>query len=116
MPSDEEIRGYLNSVADQYNFVAKTTFNTNVEKAEWLDDVKRWRLYLKDKETGTEYTHECKILLSCSGHFTTPYIPDIPGRDTFKGEQIHSGRWDKRVDLKEKRVTLFGNGCKCSYG
>lgn len=112
MPSDLEIRTYLNGVAEQYNFNAKTTYKTNVEKAIWMDEIKRWKVYLRDRDTNTGYIHECKILLSCAGLFGTPNWPEIPGRETFKGVQMHSARWDKSVDLKGKRVTVFGNGCK----
>lgn len=34
--------------------------------------------------------------------------PDIPGFETFKGEKLHSARWDESIELKDKEVALIG--------
>jgi cation diffusion facilitator CzcD-associated flavoprotein CzcO len=40
-----------------------------------------------------------------------PYRPDIPGRDSFKGEAYHTGQWPHEpVDFRGKRVAVIGTG------
>ena len=42
--------------------------------------------------------------------FNNPAIPDIPGRNCFKGTQFHSARWDHGIDLKGKTIASIGTG------
>ena len=44
------------------------------------------------------------------GPLAEPRIPDIEGLEDFKGEVMHSARWDHSVDLKGKRVASIGTG------
>lgn len=36
--------------------------------------------------------------------------PDIKGLHSFKGDLVHSAKWQKDIDLKNKRVAVIGNG------
>jgi len=111
-PSADEIKEYLLRVAADYGIPAKTTFRTAVYAAEWDGSRDRWRVHLRSLDTGEEYVHECKILVSAVGLLTDPNVPDIKGRETFAGEQVHSARWKRDVQLEGKRVALVGNGCE----
>ena len=50
------------------------------------------------------------VLVSAVGLFNNPSIPDIAGRDQFKGTQFHSARWDHASTFAGKRVAVIGNG------
>jgi hypothetical protein len=40
-----------------------------------------------------------------------PYFPDVPGRESFTGEQHHTGLWPATpVDFAGKRVAVIGTG------
>ncbi len=40
-----------------------------------------------------------------------PYFPDVPGRDDFRGESVHTGLWPTTpVDFTGKRVAVIGTG------
>lgn len=43
-----------------------------------------------------------------------PNIPDLPGRELFKGDIFHSARWDHSVDITGKNVVVVGNGCSAT--
>ncbi|KAA8892778.1 monooxygenase [Sphaerosporella brunnea] len=111
MPSNTEIIAYADEVAAKYDIPARATLQTEVVKAEWLEDRSRWRVYLRDLVTGEEYTHECKILFSATGQLGVPNYPELPGQETFQGKIFHSARWDHAVELDGKRVAVVGNGC-----
>ena len=36
--------------------------------------------------------------------------PDIPNRECFKGEMLHSAAWPKGATMKDKRVAVIGVG------
>ncbi|KAK3319711.1 hypothetical protein B0T19DRAFT_361556 [Cercophora scortea] len=110
----DEIWAYQKAVADKYDLVRRMTFNASVERCEWLETTSRWRLHIRDTTTDTVFLHECQFLLPATGYFSAPRALDIPGASTFQGPVIHSARWpasDGGVDLTNKRVVLFGNGC-----
>ena len=50
------------------------------------------------------------FVVVCSGTFSTPLVPEFPGRDRFQGEVGHSSRFPKEVELEEERVVVVGGG------
>ncbi|EMT74112.1 4-hydroxyacetophenone monooxygenase [Fusarium odoratissimum] len=107
----EELYEYIMEVAKKHHLLDKMTFGAQVEKCEWFEEQARWRLTIRDLETGSLFSHECQFLFSATGLFSNPRELDIPGVKSFKGPIIHSARWRHDVDLTGKRVVLFGNGC-----
>jgi cation diffusion facilitator CzcD-associated flavoprotein CzcO len=112
MPSNQEIKEYVDGVVDDYNLRPQMSFATEVVRSVWREDANRWLLYLRDLQTGSEYTHECQILFAATGLLVEPRPCDIPGAQDFRGSIFHSGRWDHSVDLEGKNVIVIGNGCK----
>src|SRR3546814_16330817 len=56
-------------------------------------------------------TTRARHLVAATGVLSVPFFPDVPGRDDFKGEQHHTGRWPATpVDLAGKRVAVIGTG------
>jgi 4-hydroxyacetophenone monooxygenase len=47
--------------------------------------------------------------MTAAGQFTGPKYPDAPGRETFAGEQVHTGVWHD-PELEGKRVAVVGVG------
>lgn len=111
LPPREELFQYLKTVAEKYDLPPKMTFNVNVDRCEWLEDRSVWRLHMHDRKTGKVHIHECQFLFAASGLLVTPRELDVPGKETFKGPLFHSAEWRHDVDLTDKRVVLFGNGC-----
>ncbi|KAK1753013.1 hypothetical protein QBC47DRAFT_453672 [Echria macrotheca] len=111
LPSAAELRAYLQRVADDYDLPSKMVFNTAVERCEWIEERARWRLTVRDLVSGETSLHECQFLFSGAGQFSTPRELDVPGLQNFKGEVMHSARWRPEVDLRNKNVVVFGNGC-----
>ena len=114
LPPQDELWQYLNGVAENYRLRSKMRFRTSVQKCEWIESTKRWRLHLHDDETSQAFLHECQFLFSGTGGLVEPNQLDIPGLDSFKGEVFHTARWRHDVDLHGKRVAIFGNGCTAS--
>jgi cation diffusion facilitator CzcD-associated flavoprotein CzcO len=115
MPSNKEIKEYVDDVVDTYNLLPKMTFGTEVVRSVWREDANRWLLFLRDMKTGNEYTHECQILFAATGQLVEPRSCEIPGALEFQGSIFHSARWDHGADLKGKHVVVIGNGCMYLY-
>lgn len=51
-----------------------------------------------------------KQVVNATGNWSHPYIPDIPGRDLFKGAQVHSAHYVRPDDYAGKTVLVVGGG------
>ena len=103
-PPQGEILAYLRDVADRFGVRAKIRFGTELERADWDDDARMWRLATSGGAV------EARVLVSASGPFVDPTWPAIPGLEGFAGARFHSARWDHGVDLTGKRVAVIGTG------
>ena len=99
-----EIERYLNHVVDKFDLRRDMQFDARVTSAVWDDGSATWRVTVAD---GTE--HRARFLIAATGVLSIPYLPDIPGRDDFRGVQHHTGAWPAQsVDFVGKRVAVVG--------
>jgi cation diffusion facilitator CzcD-associated flavoprotein CzcO len=111
LPPHDELWSYLNSVATKYDLKERMSFGFNVERCEWIEESARWRMTVRHIKTDTVLLHECQFLFCATGQLVNPREIDVPGSETFKGPIFHTSRWRSHVDLRDKKVVVFGNGC-----
>lgn len=105
-PSHEEIRCYLNHVADRFGLRQDIQLNTRVKGAAFDSSRDLWTV---TTESGESFV--TRFLITAVGCISTANVPDIPGRDSFSGQWYHTGRWPHEgVDFTGKRVGLIGTG------
>ncbi len=97
-----EIRGYLERTAAEFGVLPSVRFGTDVGSAEW--DGSAWRV-----QTSTGPI-TARVLVTATGPWSEPLVPDLPGLDSFPGEVFHSARWNHDYDLRGKRVAVVGTG------
>jgi 4-hydroxyacetophenone monooxygenase len=100
---------YFRGVADKHDLRRRIRFETKVEEARWNDAASKWELRVT-RADGTVETIEADAIISAVGQLNQPRLPDIDGRDDFRGTAFHSARWRHDVDLKGKRVAVIGTG------
>ncbi|MEM1232052.1 MAG: NAD(P)/FAD-dependent oxidoreductase [Pseudomonadota bacterium] len=105
----EELMAYVRYLVDKHGLGDRAHFRTQVVNARWQDDDARWEVTLEGPDGQTE-TRRPNVLLSCSGLFSTPRLPDIPGIESFAGEMFHTTNWNHDYDHHGKRVALIGTG------
>lgn len=103
-----EIQAYFRSVAEQYRVVENIRFNSIVEKAEWDDLDKVWKVTVLELKSKNRTIRRAKILISGVGSLSVPKTCDLPGVETFKGKMFHSAQWDHSFDWKDKEVVVLG--------
>lgn len=111
-----EILEHCQRIGRQFGLYDKALFHTSVERAEWDEAARLWRI---TTDRGDSFT---STYLSLGlGFFSTPKLPGISGIETFKGKAFHAARWDyeytggspadPRLDkLADKRVAVIGTG------
>lgn len=99
----QQIRGYLQSIANQYDLIRHTRFNTEItsahlEAGRWYLTTSRGDILIAD------------IVVWAGGLLQHEKYPAIAGRESFAGPSFHSSRWDHDVSLRGKRVGIIGTG------
>ncbi|CAH0045222.1 unnamed protein product [Clonostachys solani] len=109
-PPRDELLQYIIRVVKKYRLEDRISLNSRVDRCEWREESRRWRITVHNLKTGETSLHECQFLFTCAGGLVTPQELDIPGAESFKGPVFHTARWRKDVDLTDKKVIVIGNG------
>lgn len=51
-----------------------------------------------------------RAVVSATGSWQHPYVPDVPGRETFRGVQLHSSAYRAAEPFRGRRVLVVGGG------
>jgi len=108
--SQEDILQYWIRLAKKYDLYPHIVFNRKVTSAEWDFKTNRYNIIVEDTRNGNIEKSTADVLISAIGVLETPRYAKIPGLDCFKGDIFHSARWNKKVELRGKRVGVVGNG------
>jgi cyclohexanone monooxygenase len=101
-----EILAYINHVADRFQLREDIQFDTRVESAVFDEGSGTWTVTSDDGER-----YRANFVIAATGCLSVPNEPDIPGRERFRGETYHTGRWPHEpVDFSGKRVGVIGTG------
>ena len=101
-----EILRYINHVADRFDLRRDIRFGTRVVSAVFDDETNLWTV-----ETDRGDVVSATFCIMATGSLSTPYQPDFPGFEDYRGDAYHSGTWPHEgVDFKGRRVGIIGTG------
>ncbi|NND66083.1 MAG: NAD(P)/FAD-dependent oxidoreductase [Halioglobus sp.] len=98
-----EIEAYLQRCASEFGLDSHFVFNTRIDRCVFTAD-KCWELTTDKGETQT-----FDAVINAMGGQHTAIYPEVPGRDSFEGDQWHSTHWNHNIDLAGKRVAIVGS-------
>lgn len=99
-PTKFEVIDYLQKYEERYNFPIRRPVQVNsVNKTDGIFNIETNR-----------GTYKSKTLISATGTFQNPFIPNVSGLDQFKGVQLHSSDYRKPEKFKDKKVLIVGEG------
>jgi len=105
----DEIRQYLEEVADRAGLVDRIEFGTALVRAVWNEADGTWVVTTRTAD-GVERQRAFAAIITGLGQLDRPAIPDVPGRDRFRGAQMHSQEWDHTVPIDGATVAVIGTG------
>jgi cyclohexanone monooxygenase len=101
-----EILRYADHVADRFDLRKDIRFNTAVTSAHFHEAPGEWSVGLSDGSAV-----RARFLVMATGCLSAANLPDIPGRDAFRGSTWHTARWPHQgVDFSGLRVGVIGTG------
>ncbi|MGT0190790.1 ArsO family NAD(P)H-dependent flavin-containing monooxygenase [Burkholderia pyrrocinia] len=99
-PSRNEVIDYLARYENRYDFPVRRPVHV-----EHVSRVQHGLLVTTDQGEWL-----AKAVVSATGTWSAPYVPDYPGREIFRGRQMHSAQYRNPDDLHGKDVLVIGGG------
>jgi cation diffusion facilitator CzcD-associated flavoprotein CzcO len=59
---------------------------------------------------GADETRSARAVINATGTWTRPFWPHYPGRDAFRGRQLHAADYPGPAEFAGKRVVVVGGG------
>ncbi|XP_034193607.2 uncharacterized protein LOC117610392 [Osmia lignaria lignaria] len=109
----QEVRNYLQNYAEHFGLLKHIQFGTKVEHVRLKvssEGEETWVVRVRTIKTNEKKELVFNAIMICNGHYFDPYIPPIPGIDTFPGTIIHSHSYRKPEDFSGKTVLILGAG------
>ena len=104
--SQPEILSYLQHVAERFDLRRDIRFSTRVTGGRFVDASCLWTVSTDDDNETT-----CRYLITAVGCLSSANMPDLRGRDSFRGATYHTGQWPHGgVDFTGLRVGIIGTG------
>ena len=100
--SESCLQAYLADTADKLGILPHITFNTRVRELEWLEAEARWRTVT---EAGAEILSH--VVIHAAGMLHHPATPRLGGEAAFRGETVHTARWDNSIDFSNKVIYVI---------
>lgn len=99
-PSKQEVLDYLSAYQERYQI--------QIKKGVKVKNVQKKRVLFTIISDQGDY--QSKTVISATGTFQNPFIPSVPGKDLFKGQQLHSSQYKTADQFKDKSVLIVGGG------
>ncbi|BGP27206.1 hypothetical protein JCM10295v2_006170 [Rhodotorula toruloides] len=97
-------------IVTRHHLADRFVFRTEFVSSRWNSSTQSHTITFRRLPSGESLTVTADILISAAGALNKPIIPDVPGREKFKGLQWHSSRWNGEAQLEGKRIAIVGNG------
>ena len=99
-PTRDDVLDYLTRYEERYALP--------IRRPRRVSSVARVGEYLE--LTTAEDRVAARMVVSATGTWSHPYIPDIAGRDAFRGAQLHSAHYARPQDYAGQSVLVVGGG------
>ncbi|MGW0773581.1 flavin-containing monooxygenase [Streptomyces sp. NPDC002835] len=100
-PTRDEVVGYLRDYARRLPAGIRTS--THVSSVSREDGV-----WVVSADDGRRFG--APAIVAATGDYTGPYVPDVPGRGEFAGQQLHAADYRNPERFAGRRVLVVGGG------
>ena len=101
---------YFQGCAAQFGIRDRIRFATEVERLAFDEPSQTWTVHTRNRSGEPRQPLRANAVISAVGQLNRPRLPDLPGRDRFRGAAFHTARWDNAAELAGKRVAVIGTG------
>nr|XP_019537915.2 flavin-containing monooxygenase FMO GS-OX-like 6 [Aedes albopictus] len=111
----EEVLRWLQDYVEEFKLRKLIRFEHQVIRVSpTYNDGSKWEVIVKDLRNERYDTFVFDYVMVCNGHYSYPMIPEIVGRGSFQGLQIHSHDYRKADQFQGQDLLLVGAGYSAS--
>jgi len=103
----DKLANWLESYAEAMEINCWT--GTEFVRGSYDEAAQRWSVQLR-RADGTIRALRPRHVVLAIGASPIPYVPDLPGLDSFAGEVVHSGEYRTGAPWKGRRALVLGTG------
>ena len=105
-----EVLRYLEHYCLHFNLEKFVRFRTTVDLVEpiFIDGNEKWQVTSTTTGRNQSLREIYDAVIVCNGHYSDPFIPDIPGLASFEGEVDHSRNYRVNSKFVGKTVAFLG--------
>jgi cation diffusion facilitator CzcD-associated flavoprotein CzcO len=106
-PAGEDVQSYLVDYAKKFNVFPLIRFGHEITHTDFQNN--KW--IISGKNGDTPFTEQTDFLIICNGTFCDPFIPPVPGMDSFTSAGatiLHSSQFNSTELSKDKRLLVVG--------
>lgn len=107
-PPREVLRDYIVGRVEKSGVKPWVQCNSLVRDCAYDQRYETFQVRVKDLVTGTEVTEEFSHVCVCSGHFSTPNVPEFQGMETFTGRCMHAHDFRSAEEFAGLRILVIG--------
>jgi len=102
------MRGYIEARFQKFGDPSLIQFNTVVQNVHYDETTEKFTVRTRNYKEPQEKIHEFDYVITCTGHFSYPSAPELPGYDSYTGTLIHSHDQRNFKQYKGKTVMVIG--------
>ncbi|XP_042475272.1 probable indole-3-pyruvate monooxygenase YUCCA10 [Macadamia integrifolia] len=99
---------YLNHYVTQ--FKVNPVYNRSIESAAYDKAAGKWLIQVRNIKMDEVEEYSSRFLVVATGENTDPFIPEMEGIESFKGEVLHSTEYKTGAPFGNKSVLVVGCG------
>ena len=106
-PTAVQVGEYLASYAEKFLKPGVLSLGCKVTGVQRSESNDKWMITWSSRGQASETAEFDHLIMAC-GFFSQPYLPSIPGLDTFPGTVIHSSAYNDPSVFTDRRVAIIG--------
>ena len=107
-PPREVLHDYIIGRVEKAGVKEWVTFNTVVKDVSFDESRKLFTVVSCSTSTGEQRVEEFEYVMCCSGHFSTPNVPEFDGLATFEGRVMHAHDFRTAEEFIGKDILVIG--------
>src|SRR5664279_4510206 len=105
-PMGRDFYHYVEAYMREHRF--KIEYGVEVKRV--APDADQWLVETSNTSDGSRETRRYRCVIIASGRYGNPYLPRIPGAETFAGRYLHAQDFKQPEAFAGERVLVVGNG------
>ncbi|GAB6070987.1 NAD(P)/FAD-dependent oxidoreductase [Thiomicrorhabdus hydrogeniphila] len=107
-PPREVLWDYIKGRVEKAGVRDYIRFNTAVKNITYSETTEKFTVTVQDFLEDKIYSEEFDYVITASGHFSTPRVPEFEGFKAFHGRILHAHDFRDAVEFKDKNILLVG--------